>query len=135
MWPPGNPGAPAQVEALRHSATDDGGRRRRERELEVPVQVHVVRRDNAGDAVLLDEADGEEPGGQERPQDANLEWIGNQRAPYAMERIYVPLRISHGANINPAFHSRDLSGTGFDTKARTNVELDPMYMGLPKPLQ
>merc|ERR1719271_880352 len=51
---------PAQVKALRHSATDDGGRRRRERELEVPVQVHVVRRDNAGDAVLLDEADGEE---------------------------------------------------------------------------
>ena len=57
----GNSSAPAQVEALRHSATDDGGRRRRERELEVPVQVHVVRRDNAGDAVLLDEADGEEP--------------------------------------------------------------------------
>ena len=57
----GNSSAPAQVEALRHSATDDGGRRRRERELEVPVQVHVVRRDNAGGDVLLDEADGEEP--------------------------------------------------------------------------
>ena len=63
MWPTGNPGAPAQVEALRHSATNNGGRRRRERELEVPVQVQVARRDNAGDRVLLDEADGEEPGG------------------------------------------------------------------------
>ena len=126
----GNSSAPAQVEALRHSATDDGGRRRRERELEVPVQVRVVRRDNAGDAVLLDEADGEEPRGQERPRGANLEWIGDQRAPYAMERIYVPLRIARGVNIDPARHTRHLIRPAFDTKARTNVQLNPMCMGL-----
>ena len=73
----GNSSAPAQVEALRHSAADDSGRRRRERELEVPVQVRVARRDNAGDGVLLNKADGEEPDGQERPRDASLECVGD----------------------------------------------------------
>ena len=40
-----------------------------------------------------------------------------------MGRIYVPLRISHGANIDPACHSSDLIRPAFGDQARKNVEL------------
>ena len=52
--------SPAEVEALGHGPTDNGRGRRRERKLEKPVQVQIIRRD---DAVLRhrDEADRKEP--------------------------------------------------------------------------
>ena len=140
MWPPGNPGAPTQVEALRHSATNNGGRRRRERELEVPVQVQVARRDNAGDRVLLDEADGEEPGGRERKMRTwnILECMGDgfQRAPSygtRWEHKHMLLWISQGPNIDPARHSRDRIRPTSDTRSCRLCPHNPIPHRLAEP--